>query len=65
MTKHSCQGKTLPKSIAFIGACKPYRIVVKNEEPNRVKIPGTNVRKLVYEVNPIPYSLLKILLLEQ
>ena len=41
MTKHSCQGKPLPKSIVFIGACNPYRMVVKDEEPNGLKMPGT------------------------
>ena len=34
MTKHSCQGKPLPKNIVFIAACNPYRMVVKDEEPN-------------------------------
>ena len=29
MTKHSCQGNPLPKSIVFIGACNPYRIIEK------------------------------------
>jgi MoxR-like ATPase len=31
MTKHSCQGKALPKNIVFIGACNPYRIATKKE----------------------------------
>ena len=58
MTKHSCQGVELPKSIVFIGACNPYRFIVKDEEPNGLKIPGTEERKLVYTVNPLPHSLL-------
>ena len=58
MTKHSCQGKPLPKNIVFIGACNPYRMVVKDEEPNGLKIAGTKERKLVYTVNPLPHSLL-------
>ena len=58
MTKNSCQGRPLPKSIVFIGACNPYRMVVKDEEPNGLKIEGTQERKLVYTVNPLPHSLL-------
>ena len=58
MTKNSCQGRPLPKSIVFIGACNPYRMVVKDEEPNGLKVPGTQERKLVYTVNPLPHSLL-------
>ena len=58
MTKQSCQGNPLPKSITFIAACNPYRMVVKDEEPNGLKIEGTNERKLVYTVNPLPHSLL-------
>ena len=58
MTKHSCQGNPLPKNITFIAACNPYRMVVKDEEPNGLKIEGTNERKLVYTVNPLPHSLL-------
>ena len=58
MTKNSCQGIPLPESIVFIGACNPYRMVVKDEEPNGLKIEGTKERKLVYTVNPLPHSLL-------
>ena len=61
MTKHSCQGKKLPNSIVFIGACNPYRMVVKDEEPNGLKIAGTKERKLVYTVNPLPHSLLNFI----
>ena len=61
MTKHSCQGKPLPESIVFIGACNPYRMVVKDEEPNGLKIEGTKERKLVYTVNPLPHSLLNFI----
>ena len=61
MTKHSCQGISLPNSIVFIGACNPYRMVVKDEEPNGLKIAGTKERKLVYTVNPLPHSLLNFI----
>ena len=58
MTKHSCQGEPLPKNIVFIAACNPYRMVVKDEEPNGLKLKGVKERKLVYTVNPLPHSLL-------
>ena len=58
MTKHSYQGKELPKSIVFIGACNPYRMIINDEVPNGLKIKGTKDRKLVYTVNPLPHSLL-------
>ena len=58
MTKQSCQGVPLPKNIVFIAACNPYRMVVKDEEPNGLKLKGVKERKLVYTVNPLPHSLL-------
>jgi len=58
MTKHSCQGKPLPNNIVFIAACNPYRMVVKDEGPNDLKLKGIKERKLVYSVNPLPHSLL-------
>ena len=58
MTKHTCQGEPLPKNIVFIAACNPYRMVVKDEEPNGLKLKGVKERKLVYTVNPLPNSLL-------
>ena len=58
MTKQSCQGVPLPKNIVFIAACNPYRMVVKDEEPNGLKLKGVKERKLVYTVNLLPHSLL-------
>jgi hypothetical protein len=58
MTKNSCQGKELPKSLVFIGACNPYRMATKNEEPNGLKLKDAKEKKLVYTVNPLPHSLL-------
>ena len=58
MTKHSCQGKELPKNIVFIGACNPYRMATRNEEPNGLRVRGVKKRKLIYTVNPLPHSLL-------
>jgi MoxR-like ATPase len=58
MTKHSCQGKKLPENIFFIGACNPYRYGKKSEENYALKVDGTKEKKLVYTVNPLPFSLL-------
>ena len=58
MTKNSCQGVPLPKSLVFIGACNPYRMAVKTKEQNGLKIKDAKERKLVYTVNPLPHSLL-------
>ena len=58
MTRQSCQGVPLPKNIVFIAACNPYRMVVKDEEPNGLRLKGVKERKLVYTVNPLPHSLL-------
>jgi len=58
ITKHSCQGIELPKNIVFIGACNPYRMVEKDEEPNGLKVEGVKEIKLVYSVKPLPHSLL-------
>ena len=51
MTKHSCQGKELPKNIVFIAACNPYRIATKKEESNGLKVKGSKERVLIYTVN--------------
>ena len=58
MTKNSCQGRPLPKNLVFIGACNPYRMVTKTEEPNGLKLENVKEKKLVYTVNPLPHSLL-------
>ena len=58
MTKHSCQGIKLPENIFFIGACNPYRYGKKVEETFALKVAGKKEKKLVYTVNPLPFSLL-------
>ena len=58
MTKHSCQGVPLPENIFFIGACNPYRYSSKSVENYALKVDGTKEKKLVYTVNPLPFSLL-------
>ena len=58
MTKHTCQGVELPKNIFFIGACNPYRYGKKSVETYALKVEGTKEKKLVYTVNPLPFSLL-------
>ena len=62
MTKNSCQGIPLPKNLVFIGACNPYRMVTKTEEPNGLKLEGAKEKKLVYTVNPLPHSLLNFVI---
>jgi len=58
MTKHSCQGEKLPKSLVFIGACNPYRMANSTKEQNGLKIKDAKEKKLVYTVNPLPHALL-------
>ena len=58
MTKHTCQGVELPENIFFIGACNPYRYNTKTVENYALKLAGTKEKKLVYTVNPLPFSLL-------
>ena len=64
MTKKSCQGKPLPNNIFFIGACNPYRYADKtDEEQNALEVLDEKNEKkqnskLVYTVNPLPFSLL-------
>ena len=58
MTKHSCQGVPLPKSIVFIGACNPYRKDKKKGEYNGLKLKDFKEKELVYTVNPLPHALL-------
>ena len=64
MTKKSCQGKPLPNNIFFIAACNPYRYADKSEEEQNAlevvdkKNENKERSKLVYTVNPLPFSLL-------
>ena len=59
--KHSCNGIQLPENIVFIGACNPYRIS-KNDSSDFDGLRFKNEKNLmsnnVYEVNPLPHSLL-------
>ena len=57
MTKHSCQGVPLPENIFFIGACDPYRYCKKSVENY-----GTKGKKLVYNINHLPFSLLNFVI---
>ena len=58
MTKHSCQGEPLPKSIIFIAACNPYRKLNNKEAFNGLELKNAKKRELAYTVNPLPFSLL-------
>jgi len=59
MLKHSCQGKKLKKNIKFIAACNPYRLDTEEKEIVGLYDEAKHLnRKLVYNVNPLPHSLL-------
>jgi len=59
MLKRSCKGEKLRKNVKFIAACNPYRIDTSEKEIVGLCDEKKNlVRKLVYRVNPLPYSLL-------
>ena len=63
MTKKTCLGKPLPDNIFFIAACNPYRYSTRgDEELNALELNDENIEKknlkLVYKVNPLPFSLL-------
>ena len=59
MLKHSCNGRHIRPNIKFIAACNPYRL--NTTEPEIIGLYDEekyNSRKLVYNVNPLPHSLL-------
>ena len=60
MTKKSCLGKPLPDNIFFIAACNPYKNAKITEEQNALEVVNEKKSgpKLVYTVNPLPFSLL-------
>ena len=58
MTKHSCKGIKLPDNIFFIGAFHPFRYGKKVEEYCSLRNNRLKERKLIYSVNPLPFSLL-------
>ena len=59
MLKQSCKGRKIKQNVKFIAACNPYRLYEKEKE-----IIGLydetkhSLRKLVYNVNPLPIPLL-------
>ena len=62
--KNSCQGRPLPKNIAFIGAANPYRKTRKKNVGLKIYKDYNNYDEtdLVYNVNPMPHSLLNYVL---
>ena len=58
MLKHSCQGIPLPLNIVFISGCQPYRIGIKADDLNELKIKGVKEKKSVSKLKPLPHSLL-------
>ena len=63
MLKHSCKGKLLRKNVKFIAACNPYRLKHKSNDNEIIGLYDETkyiTRNLVYNVNPLPNSLLNI-----
>jgi len=59
MLKGSCYGEKIVDNVVFIAACNPYRLETKNKEISGQYDEKKNLsRKLLYNVNPLPHSLL-------
>ena len=59
MCKHTIFGKKIKPNVVFIAACNPYRRVEKTQLVSNVGlVKNQKVRNLVYNVNPLPHSLL-------
>ena len=59
MCKHTIFGKKIKPNVVFIAACNPYRRVEKTQLVANVGlVKNQKVRNLVYNVNPLPHSLL-------
>ncbi len=59
MCKHTIFGKKIKSNVVFIAACNPYRKVEKTQLVANVGLAkNQKVRNLVYNVNPLPHSLL-------
>ena len=59
MCKHTILGKKIKPNVVFIAACNPYRRVEKSQLVANVGlVKNQKVRNLVYNVNPLPHSLL-------
>ncbi|KAG4089111.1 hypothetical protein H8356DRAFT_1007620 [Neocallimastix lanati (nom. inval.)] len=59
MLKHSCRGEKIKNNIKFIAACNPYRLDTGEKEIVGLYDEAKHIdRKLVYNVNPLPHSLL-------
>jgi len=59
MLKHTCKGKNIKSNAKFIAACNPYRLDTKEKEIIGLYDETKHMdRNLVYNVNPLPPSLL-------
>ena len=57
--KNTCRGNPIDKRYVFIGACNPYRLLLKERKMDAILIhKKAKKKKLVYSVNPLPHSLL-------
>ena len=55
---HSCSGVKLNENIVFIGACNPYRKIKKKENKIGLIHSGIKQNNLLYNVNPLSFSLM-------
>ena len=63
MLKHSCKGKKMKSNIKFIAACNPYRLDTGKKEIIGLYDETKHMdRHLVYNVYPLPHSLLNYVL---
>ncbi|OUM64773.1 hypothetical protein PIROE2DRAFT_60449 [Piromyces sp. E2] len=63
MLKHSCKGKKIKSTIKFIAACNPYRLDTGEKEIIGLYDETKYLdRQLVYNVYPLPHSLLNYVL---
>ncbi|OUM66041.1 hypothetical protein PIROE2DRAFT_6839 [Piromyces sp. E2] len=61
MLHNSCKGYKIKRNVKFIAACNPYRIKPKTKEEECIGLYDEEKhsdRKMVYNVNPLPYSLI-------
>ena len=59
LCKHTCRGNPIDKRFVFIGACNPYRLLIKERKIDSILFhKNAQKKKLVYSVNPLPHSML-------
>jgi len=59
--KNTIYGNPLDKRLIFIASCNPYRLLSKENNINKL-IKNNKNNNLVYNVNPLPLSLLNFVI---